>query len=518
MPNSDHERRFCLSWDTDHSGTCWRWNSTYTDCSYFGYDELGNKVNAKTLINKCSISRRRAYNQRGAYMETVGDKRLKLTDMPLTHPKYYQQGYAGCPSLTIQQNQPEPMQRDGGCGAGYVNQPPYQQLQTQGKEKELYLCFEEVSFPTSCYVLRTIKLSELLACSCNFSTETCTITKCRNCTPKTKQEHQLRLRAWLFTGEKVPPSCGLVERIPESMSCCAYGSQMFLTGGVVPPPDADTANYVPSGDVYSFKPESTIWQKVDWSCPKVKPNPLLFEVNGKLYCLAACGSLGVTSSGGCLVLPDPIANVPRLKSWLGLANYITFDKLACAVVGSKILISFLEPYLCDLPIICFDVNDKEKEWRVMTSLFNGKPFPFVGRALVLDLKGTHVMFSFCNQRYICVSQLALNDDGDISISQEKCFMVLGLVDTLMKYTDPLSYNFVDLGDQCVALVLCGNISSYGEDYGHFLGKVRVVVVVIHYEVLSSNCITSNIKATRTFEYNCHSSDILLTHLTGGFVV
>ncbi|KAL6126920.1 hypothetical protein ACLB2K_074965 [Fragaria x ananassa] len=63
MPNSYHERRFCLSWDTDHSGTCWRWNSTYTDCSYFGYDELGNKVNAKTLINKCSISRRRAYNQ-----------------------------------------------------------------------------------------------------------------------------------------------------------------------------------------------------------------------------------------------------------------------------------------------------------------------------------------------------------------------------------------------------------------------------------------------------------------------
>ena len=183
----------------------------------------------------------------------------------------------------------------GVCGAAFVVKPPYLQLQTEWnigsdvhtlgqltqvrrgdlkvvssmkKERELYLCFEEVNGEQSCYVFRTIKLSELLACRCKFSIKTSSIHKFKECARKTKPESQLRQRAWLFTGREASPSCsGKEERFPMGTGCLAYGSQMFFAGGRVPSPDAvTTGSCVPStGDVYKFEAESTSWQKLDWS-------------------------------------------------------------------------------------------------------------------------------------------------------------------------------------------------------------------------------------------------------------
>ncbi|XP_004307983.1 PREDICTED: uncharacterized protein LOC101312290 [Fragaria vesca subsp. vesca] len=415
MPNFIHER-FCLSWDTDGSGTFWRLDSTYRDCSFFGYDEKDNIKDAKSVIElykdsiTSALNRKRAYLQSACpntcgdsgdtenqldhaksnglspagYMETDVDKRLKLTDMPLTHPNMYQQGCSG-PNLTNQQNQPDPMQWDGGCGAGYVNdQVPkgaLEMVSSMKEEKELYLGFEEVNYRRSCYVFRTIKLSELLVCSCNFNMDAREITGCVNCAPKTKQKSQLRQRAWLFTGEKVPESCGSKEvKIPTRMGSCAYGSRIIFAGGLVPRPDEETtmtAAHVPCGDVYSFEPESSVWKRLDWSIPKAKPEPLLFEVNGNLYCLAGAPhepSFEVydSSSRECLFLPHPPDSIPELGNWHGFVHYRSFNRLACAIVGSKILISSMgnvPAYY--IPIICFDVNDKKQKWRMMTSLFDG---------------------------------------------------------------------------------------------------------------------------------------------------
>nr|XP_011470270.1 PREDICTED: uncharacterized protein LOC101296249 [Fragaria vesca subsp. vesca] len=285
MPNFNYER-FCLSWDTDGSGTRWRWDYTYESCSFFGYYEDGNEMDAKALITHYMdsipsvVTTKRAYpqsaypNTRGVsgeafpnytenqldhskskdlspadYTETDVDKRLKFTDMPLTHPNMYQQGYVG-PSLTIQQNQPpDPMQSNGGCGAGYVNDQQLTQVpkgdlervSSMKNEKELYLCFEEFNFQRGGYVIRTIKLLELLQCSCHFSIETCEITKCKHCAPKIKLESQWRHRAWLHTGEKVRESCGAKEtNMPFGMICCSYGSQIIFAGGLVRQPDRET--------------------------------------------------------------------------------------------------------------------------------------------------------------------------------------------------------------------------------------------------------------------------------------
>nr|XP_011470677.1 PREDICTED: uncharacterized protein LOC105353323 [Fragaria vesca subsp. vesca] len=542
MPNFNHER-FCLSWDTDGSGARWRWDYTYERCSFFGYNKIGNEMDAKTMIENYMdsvpsvVTTKRAYpqsaypNSPAAYMETDGDKRLKLVDMPLTHPNMYQQGYAG-PSLTIQQNQPDPMQRNGGCGAGYVNdQVPKRALEmvsSMKEEKELYLGFEEVNYRRSCYVFRTIKLSELLVCSCKFNREAREITRCVNCASKTKKGSQLLQRAWLFTGEKVPESCGGKDvKIPTRMGSCAYGSRIIFAGGLVPRPDEETtmtAAHVPCGDVYSFEPESCVWKRLDWSIPKAKPEPLLFEVNGNLYCLAGAPpehpSFEVydSSSRECLFLPHPPDSIPELDNWRGYVHYRSFNRLACAVVGSKILISSMgnvPAYY--IPIICFDVNDKKQKWRMITSLFDGKPFPFDGRALVLDLDdGTHdkVMFSFRNEGEISVSRLVVDDDGDISISYEKWLGIFRLLCTFVCKHSPSSYTFVDLGDKTVAFVVCANMFSGIKA----LGKVRVVVVVICYDVLGSKKITSEILATRTFEYNCHSSGVMYTKFTSGFVL
>ena len=221
-----------------------------------------------------------------------------------------------------------------------------------------------------------------------------------------------------------------------------------------------------------------------------------------------------------MALPDPEVYLLGNDSCSYLVNFLTLDRFACAVVGSKILIS--NPALLSLaphvPIICFDINEKEKKWRVMPSLFDGEPFPFNGRALVLDLNGTHdkVMFSFRDDCLIYVSRLAVDDDtGDISVSHDVCSGGPHLVCTLMKNVIGLSSTFVDLGDQNkVAFVMCGSLYSGTAPPG----RVRVVVVVIEYEESGPKYISVEIVATRTFEYDCHYSGVGKTILTGGFVV
>nr|XP_011470259.1 PREDICTED: uncharacterized protein LOC105353162 isoform X1 [Fragaria vesca subsp. vesca]XP_011470260.1 PREDICTED: uncharacterized protein LOC105353162 isoform X1 [Fragaria vesca subsp. vesca]XP_011470261.1 PREDICTED: uncharacterized protein LOC105353162 isoform X1 [Fragaria vesca subsp. vesca]XP_011470262.1 PREDICTED: uncharacterized protein LOC105353162 isoform X1 [Fragaria vesca subsp. vesca]XP_011470263.1 PREDICTED: uncharacterized protein LOC105353162 isoform X1 [Fragaria vesca subsp. ve len=395
-------------------------------------------------------------------------------------------------------------------------------------EKELYLCFEEFNFQRGGYVIRTLKLLALLQCSCHFSIETCEITKCKHCAPKIKLESQWRHRAWLHTGEKVPESRGAKETsIPFGMICCSYGSQIIFAGGLVRQPDRETPEWrpplTPSGQVWSFDPETTFWQKLDWSFPRVQLGSLIFEVNGNLYCLKggphdSTFEVYNSSSREWLALPDPQVYLQGHDNCSCLVNYMSLNRFACAVVGSKILISnpALESLAPHVPIICFDVNDKEKKWRVMPSLFDGEPFPFNGRALVLDLNGTHdkVMFSFRHECLIYVSRLAEDDDtGDISIPHEACLGDPHLVRNLIKNASRLSSTFVDLGDQNkVAFVMCGTIYSGRAPIG------RVVIVVIEYEGLGPKYVSCEIVATRTFEYDCHYSGVGRTILTGGFVV
>ncbi|KAL6132155.1 hypothetical protein ACLB2K_070526 [Fragaria x ananassa] len=52
MSNLSHERRFCLSWDTDGSGTTWRWDYFYQGCSFFGYNDMGKDLDAYTVIKE----------------------------------------------------------------------------------------------------------------------------------------------------------------------------------------------------------------------------------------------------------------------------------------------------------------------------------------------------------------------------------------------------------------------------------------------------------------------------------
>ncbi|KAM5550948.1 hypothetical protein ABKV19_027347 [Rosa sericea] len=423
--------------------------------------------------------------------------------------------------------------------AGYVN---YQQHGLYPQEKKLYLCFDECNDLTNCcYVLRTINLSELLACSCEFSSDTEEITKCSYCTSKVKPESRLRQRAWLFASEENPFSCGRVEVIiPSCMGCCASGSQIFFAGGLAPLPLRERLfverQFLPSGDVYSFEPKSMFWKKHDWSFLKGKPDPLLFEVNGNLYCLAG-SPLGFSldrptfevyysSSGECEALPDPPFYLPELDRNKNYSGPLAGRELSYAIVGTKILISSRHnnESIPNFPIMCFDVNEKEKKWREMTSLFDGKPFPFISRAaLVLDLNdGTHdkVMFSVREYHEIYVSRLVVNDDGSIYNSQDFPLLFFNWFYTFFGDLCPLhskSYSFVDLGNQKVGFVVCGNMVTMARDDTPSLRKVRVLVLVIEYEVTKSRYVRGKLLATRTFEYNCYSARLQSVDLIGSFV-
>ncbi|XP_040368900.1 uncharacterized protein LOC121051064 [Rosa chinensis] len=423
--------------------------------------------------------------------------------------------------------------------AGYVN---YQQHGLYPQEKTLYLCFDEHnSLINCCYVLRTINLSELLACSCEFSSDTEEITKCSYCTSKVKPESRLRQRAWLFASEENPFSCGRVEVIiPARMGCCASGSQIFFSGGIAPLPLQERRFmkrlFLPSGDVYSFEPKSMFWKKHDWSFLKGKPDPLLFEVNGNLYCLTG-RPLGFSldrptfevyysSSGECEALPDPPFYLPELDQNKNDSGRLPGSELSYAIVGTKILISSRHnnESIPNFPIMCFDVNEKEKKWREMTSLFDGKPFPFISRAaLVLDLNdGTHdkVMFSVREYHEMYVSRLVVNDDGSIYNSQDSPLLFFNWSYTFFGDLCPLhskSYSFVDLGNQKVGFVVCGNMGTMARGDTPSLRMVRVLVLVIEYEVTKSRYVRGKLLATRTFEYKCHSAGLRSVDLIGSFV-
>ncbi|XP_050385899.1 uncharacterized protein LOC126802330 [Argentina anserina] len=531
MPNYD-DIRYCLSWDTQGFGTRWRFDRAYQDRSFFGYNWSAHEYDAKAVIklykdsiplidldkdSTYGVAKKRASEIEAAYPNT----RLKLIDISLTQYA----GHRELSSIIHQWNQELYPMGNIGISDLHFNCMYYGYSKT--KEKELYLCFNEISqINKVCYVFRTIKLSELLECFCEFNIGTRTLTKCNYCTAK--PEHQLRQRAWIFPWEDAASCGGEEAKLPAYMGCCSSGSSIFFAGGMVPlpPPDPKTiGDYAPSGAVYSFTPKCTRWQRHDWSFKKEKPNPLLFEVNGNLYCLARQPIGGLikhptfevynSRSGECEALPDPpFYKLEREHSLFPGPRL----KLSCTIVGTKILISSrLES--SNSPIMCFDVNDKENKWREMTSLFGGKGFPFDGRALVLDVNdNTHVMFSF-RECEIYVSLLHSLDEGSICISEDNRLHGWFMLQDLMGDFDEQSYTFVDLGDQKVGFILCGNRLS-AEKWDNDMDpcrKARALIVVIHYKVVDSTCLINDIVACRTFDYNCHSPSIYGNKLVGSFV-
>ncbi|PRQ60415.1 putative nucleotide-binding alpha-beta plait domain, galactose oxidase, beta-propeller [Rosa chinensis] len=498
MPNFN--QRYRLKWDMDSASMMWRWDYAYERCSYFGFNDAGEELNANKALLRYKHS-----------IPAVNEKPVAA---------------AG------QQHQEDE--------SDLVNQNCEAILYEEWcKERFLYLCMEELcKEKVGCYVIRTLNMSNLLSCSCKFDEKIGSIITCRYCAD-CDVPFELQKQAWLCTKDFGN------RKSPKLMGCTSCFSGIMFAGGLDQSPDQTRAPYyVPSQQCYYFQPRNICndnpeWIRRPYYLKSGKPEALLVNVDGSLCCLSGL-LVGQQVAHPTFEVFDPFD-----ERWVPLPdppfyrpealNYKHGDPrpgthLSYAVMGTKLLVSSKIPGSDSpqFPVCCFDVE--EKKWTEVTTLFNGKPFPFRRRALVVDLEdGTHdkVMFYFNNYFAIRVCRLVVNeDDGSIKNSPHQSLGIDTLMTSLLEITIQnqsmvkMSWDFVDLGNKKVCFVLSSSLPKGRDDDECFCHRqtLRLLILVIQFQVLESGDFSFKFLATRTFEYQGHFPRIWHPKLQGCFLL
>lgn len=375
---------------------------------------------------------------------------------------------------------------------------------TEEKEasKSLYICsFERHKSDKiwGAYVVRAVNLSDLLSSS-NDSLEL----------------GQLGYRA----GEELPANGG----------CGVLGSKIVFASGLKrnlnrnsrstgPPygPDSSTEAYV--FDTNDPKHEII---RMDGTLHQGKHVPLVVEVAGKLYALSG---KPFGRSFNSFEVFDPTEGSWSLLPEFPKSGYV----FSYAIAGTKFFVSNEK-----MPVCCFDVADpNQQEWRAVPSMWGGNPFPFRGKALVLDLPepehhNKKIMFTAENygddgrQSRLLVYLMSLYENQE-TITPIHALNLLQLPQLPAK---PSDYYFFHLGDHNACLVIPDYIFPYEDrPYKPEAQTIQGTFIPFQFEFDISkvdqdkkNCFTVQFMPPRILEYHTNPSCLPRRETVGCFVL
>ncbi|PQQ00070.1 uncharacterized protein Pyn_28373 [Prunus yedoensis var. nudiflora] len=342
---------------------------------------------------------------------------------------------------------------------------------------------------------------------------------------------------------------------PAIWVAASLARQILFAGGVVSPSECQSGT-----ELCGFEMPSTSNSTVESSSSQLnntiikpkrfvsnflggKPHPLLVELRGRLYALA--GNPTAYRSDVCFEVFDN----KRCETWAPLTNPPLFHEnspfflmagphnFSYAIAGTKIMVCTQ-----DTPVFCFDVADPKQEWEILHSMCAGGPFPFVGRALVVDLQrhrrrrnrpgGTKDKLLFAYQE-------TAEDDWRIvayhMYNNESRIRRIQVLPPLARapnrrWERNSSYSFAHLGGTKVCFVL----ASYSRDYEYpFNGsgeKMHLMVQTFEYSISKAyepatdsddaRSLSVKVLSTRIFEYDWRDEPhrTLCAELLGCFVL
>ncbi|KAM5563327.1 hypothetical protein ABKV19_018141 [Rosa sericea] len=255
--------------------------------------------------------------------------------------------------------------------------------------------------------------------------------------------------------------------LPYLVGCGLFKSKILIGGGLkkrktpVFPPS-------PSSSVYFFETDTTDQKlKLESFSPFLggKAQPLLVEMKGQLYALA----------GDLIKLryDSPFERFdPSCEKWSPLARPplwdpdSPFDRIPLVGSGYVITDTSILFSLQATPVFRFDITKPNAGWSVQQSLCSGKSFPFQGTTLVHDcVYGGFIIFAIDIEPEISAYDanwphtrfpriLVYHMSEDYGSWTDVATVELPFTNELpRKFQEPVSYNFVSLGDQRVCLVL-----------------------------------------------------------------
>ncbi|CAB4317555.1 unnamed protein product [Prunus armeniaca] len=347
--------------------------------------------------------------------------------------------------------------------------------------------------------------------------------------------------------------------VPYDTGCCLFGSQILLAGGRKPEDleqddtslyelDAGTQIYLFEADdnektkakVYnhgnrfgSFPPPHSHSHShgggiIKGGCcygelHQGKPQPLVVEVAGKLFVLSS-GPVDFPSpafeefnsnKGIWTTLPDP-------PPYTGDCRDFSY-----AIVGTKIMVS--TPISS---VFCFDADAPNPgQWSVCCA----EPFPFEGKALVLDLEEddnrNKIVFGYeriPGHGYDVVAYTMFNDDenGYCYCHRITPLHLLTEFSELVFGTDN-TFSFVHLGGGKVCFVIAYSMASLeGDDDYPILGEeeVDLIVVTFEFSISKKDGNSTRFFSTKTlgscifpFDFASESGSVFEAKLLGCFV-
>ncbi|PRQ46419.1 putative kelch-type beta propeller [Rosa chinensis] len=373
--------------------------------------------------------------------------------------------------------------------------------------KSLYICsLEHHEGMWVSYVVRAIKLSDLLSSSSD-------------------DDLQLRQLAYKAGTD-----------LPGSVRCGVMGSQIVFAGGLKPSVPygmgAIRTDSIWYRDVYAFETSDPKQQqheirKMDATLLGAKFSPWMVELGGKLYALCY---MGVSHS------PEFEVFDPKLQTWSALpqppffqhgSRYDNHAPFAYAIAGTKMFVSH---ELC--PVFCFDVSQPDSGWRLVPTMCQGGPFPFIGTALVLDLPaagGNKKKILFGHSARCCFS-LAVYLISGLDENEESITQIGDLKLPIWPYElgPAAASDFVHIGGQKACLVITQFISSleeeprWNEPGTH---KTQGVAIPFQFEIDitkldkdEKDCFTLQFMPPRIFQYQTNPATYPSPETVGCFVL
>ncbi|XP_050378881.1 uncharacterized protein LOC126796154 [Argentina anserina] len=387
---------------------------------------------------------------------------------------------------------------------GKKKKPRELKWELEETNKSFYVCSLEHRFNWVAHVVRAINLSDLFSSS--------------------PVDDPVPLRQVAYEAGS---------HLPGSVGCGVWGSQIVFTGGVTPCSayglctiDSDS---VWSPNVYAFETRANTDTKkirmLEANLKAAKYKPLTVELAGKLYTLSYERVIGDDDSPTFEVFD------PELGRWEGLPHppffqprspYYGDGNFAYAIASTKIFASHE-----NCPVFCFDVAHPNRDWRMVSTMCQGGPFPFINEALVLDLQQGNddqkLMFAYHYQPYRLQVYLMSLSDNQETITKIGDLRIPELPDELGQ---PQRCQLLHIGGQKAFLVVteigrpddavktCSELGSH---------KRHVAVIPFHFEVDmtkvdkdTKNCLTLQFMPLRSFEYHTNPSTFPDQETTGAF--
>ncbi|KAM5551246.1 hypothetical protein ABKV19_026198 [Rosa sericea] len=312
------------------------------------------------------------------------------------------------------------------------------------------------------------------------------------------------------------------EDLPAAGGCGVLGSRIVFASGLKhsfgprgPPygPEASTRAYAfdTSNDTHDIV-------DMDESLHEGKHVPLTLEVAGKLYVLSAKW-FGLSLNS--FEVFDPVH-----RNWSLLPQFPDCGQsFSCAIAGTRLFASNE-----NTPVCCLDLANPT-QWTPVPTMCRGGPFPFLGKALVLDTKHRNKKIVFTAENYddngcrsrVLVYLLSLNE------SQET---ITPIHELKLPYQElppgkPSQYHFLHLGDHNVCLVIPKFNLPYEdlpEDHYVTLGThlLQAALIPFQFEFDISkgitNCFTVQFQTHHILEYRTNPSTLPFTRTLGCFVL